>query len=119
MNGRMIIKCPFEKNYFCQLILLFNLFLLLFIGFIALFCTILADFYFYEFYLQHFQQKIFNFNKINRPQTNLKLVLSRVVKLNHFLKNILLHNCNVYISNFLNLKMKTCNPFKSLLKKGE
>ena len=58
--------CQFGKNYFYQLILLFNLFLLLFIGLTALFdtiyvcyCTILVNFY---FYLQDFQQNIFSFN---------------------------------------------------------
>ena len=52
-----------------------NLFLVLFIGPIALFdtingsyCTILTDFY---IYLKYFQQKVFNFNKINRSQTDL------------------------------------------------
>ena len=47
----MFIQCPFGKDYFCQLILLFNLFLLLFIGLTAFFstihyshCTILANF---------------------------------------------------------------------------
>ena len=57
-----------------QLILLFSLFLLLFISSIALFdtihgshCTILANFY---FYLQYFQQKVFNFNKISKSQTD-------------------------------------------------
>ena len=62
-------KCPFGKNYFCQLILLFDLFLLLFIDLTALFgiihrfyCIILVNFY---LYLQYFQQKNFNFNKIS------------------------------------------------------
>ena len=52
-----------------QLILLFNLFLLLFISSIALFgtiygfhCTISVNFY---LYLQYFQQKIFSFSKTN------------------------------------------------------
>ena len=47
-------QCLFGKNYFCQLILLFSLFLLLFLGFITLFdtihgshCTITANFYLY------------------------------------------------------------------------
>ena len=47
-------KCVFGKNCFCQFILLFSLFLLLFIGLIALFdtihrsySTILANFYLY------------------------------------------------------------------------
>ena len=46
--------CVFGKNYFCQLILLFNLFFILFMSLITLFdtiyesrCTILANFYFY------------------------------------------------------------------------
>ena len=62
--------------YFCQLILLFNLFLLLFISLTAFFgiiyeshCTISANFY---LYLQYFQQKNFNFNKISESQTNPK-----------------------------------------------
>ena len=52
-----------------QFILLFSLFLLLFTNSIVLFdiihefhCTISANFY---LYLQYFQQKVFNFNKIN------------------------------------------------------
>ena len=71
-----MIKCPFGKNYFCQLILLFSLFLLLFMNLTAFFGTIhgshyiiLANFY---FYLQYFQQKVFIFNKISGPQTDLK-----------------------------------------------
>ena len=59
------------KNWF---ILLFNLFLLLFIGPTILFdtihkshCTISANFY---IYLQYFQQKVFSFNKISRSQTD-------------------------------------------------
>ena len=60
----------FGKNYFCQLILLFNLFLLLYIGLIVLFnstygsyCTISTNSY---LYLSYFQQKNFSFNKISR-----------------------------------------------------
>ena len=54
------------------LILLFSLFLLLFMGPIALFGTIHKSHYtisvnFY-LYLQYFQQKIFNFNKISESQ---------------------------------------------------
>ena len=57
-----------------QLILIFSLFLLLFMGATAFFgiihrsyCTISANFY---FYLQYLQQKIFSFNKISRSQTD-------------------------------------------------
>ena len=57
-------KCLFGKNYFCQLILLLSLFLLLFMGSIVLFgiihrsyCTILATFY---PYLQYFFSKKFS-----------------------------------------------------------
>ena len=56
-----------------QFILLFSLFLLLFICPIALFgtihesyCTIFTNFY---IYLQYFQNKFFNFSKINEFQT--------------------------------------------------
>ena len=66
--------CVFGSSLKNQLILLFNLFLLLFIGPTALFstiyefyCTILVNFY---LYLQYFQQKIFSFSKINESQTN-------------------------------------------------
>ena len=52
-------KCPFGKDYFCQLILLFSLFLVLFMSPTALFgtiygshCSILVNFY---LYLQYFQ----------------------------------------------------------------
>ena len=60
------------QDYFCQLILLFNLFLLLFIGPTTLFgtihgshCIISANFY---LYLQYFQQKNLSFNKISESQ---------------------------------------------------
>ena len=69
-------KCVLGSKLENQLILLFSLFLLLFIGPIALFsiihgfhCTILANFY---FYLQYFQQKIFSFGKISESQTDPK-----------------------------------------------
>ena len=72
-------KCPFDKDYFCQLILLFRLFLLLFMGPTAFFCTIhefhctiSVNFY---LYLQYFQQKVFNFSKKSGSQTNSKSVL--------------------------------------------
>ena len=53
----------FGKNYFYQLILLFNIFLLLFMGFTTVFSTINESYYtisanFY-FYLQYFHQKVF------------------------------------------------------------
>ena len=48
------------NDYFCQIILLFNLFLLLFIGLTTHFVTI-------------FQQKVFSFNKISRCQKTLGL----------------------------------------------
>jgi len=67
-------KCRFDKNYFCQLILLFSLFLLLFMGLTAFIgtihrshCTISINFY---LYLQYFQQKFFNFSKINGFKTD-------------------------------------------------
>ena len=60
---------PVWHEYFWQLILLFSLFLLLFMGSTALFstiheshCTISANFY---LYLQYFQQKVFSFSKIS------------------------------------------------------
>jgi len=70
------MKCVFRKSYFCQLILLFNLFLLLFMSFTVLFGTIYGSYYtisinFY-LYLQYFQQKVFSFHKISRSQTNSK-----------------------------------------------
>ena len=67
----------FGKNYFCQLILLFGLFFLPFMGSTALFstihgshCIISANFY---LYLQYFKQKVFNFTKIIGSQTDPKL----------------------------------------------
>ena len=74
----MFSKCPFGKNDFCQLILLFSLFLLLFIGFTILFDTIHRFHYtisikFY-IYLQYFQEKVFCFNKINAFQTDPKFL---------------------------------------------
>ena len=72
-------KCPFGKYYFCQLILLFKLFLLLFMSLTAFFgtilefhCSISVNFY---LYLQCFQQKVFNFSKKSGSQTNSKSVL--------------------------------------------
>ena len=86
----MYIRCPFGKDYFCQLILLFSLFLLLFIGLIALFyniyeyrCIISANFY---LYLQYFQQKVFSFSKINESQTDPRCVI-KILRL-LLLKNI-------------------------------
>jgi len=71
-------ECTFGKNYFCQLILLFSLFLLLFIGPIVFFgtihrshSTISVNFY---LYLQYFQQNDFSFSKISRSQMNSKYV---------------------------------------------
>ena len=68
------IQCPFGKNYFCQLILLFSLFLLLFIGLMTLFGTIHKSHYIisanFYFYLQYFHKKVFNFNKISEFQTD-------------------------------------------------
>ena len=68
------IQCAFGMDYFCQLILLLSLFLLLFMSLTAPFgiihgshCTILVNFY---FYLQYFQEKIFNFSKISGFQMN-------------------------------------------------
>ena len=68
---------PFGKNYFCQLILPFSLFLLLFMDPTTLFgtihrphCTVSVNFY---LYLQYFQQKVFNFSKINGSQTDLEI----------------------------------------------
>ena len=56
---KFYVKCTFGNTYFCQLILLFNLFLLLFMGLTALFDTIhglhytfLTNFY---LYLQYFK----------------------------------------------------------------
>ena len=74
----MFSKCPFGKNDFCQFILLFSLFSLLFIGFTVLFDTIHRSHYtisvkFY-IYLQYFQKKVFSFNKINRSQTDPKFL---------------------------------------------
>ena len=69
-----MFKCVFGSKLKSQLILLFSLFLLLFMGLIALFdtiyeshCTISVNFY---LYLQYFQQKVFNFSKISGFQTN-------------------------------------------------
>ena len=67
-------KSPLNENYFCQLILLFTLFLLLFMGPTTLFNTIHGshDTISANFYLQYFHQKVFNFNKINEFQMNPK-----------------------------------------------
>ena len=79
-----LLKCSFGKNNFCQIILLFNLFLVLFIGSTALFSIIHGSHYIisanFYLYLQYFQQKVFSFSKINKSQTDPKSV-SCVVKL--------------------------------------
>ena len=69
-------KCAFAYRLKSQVILLFNLLLLLFMGSTAFFgimygshCTISANFY---LYLQYFQQKVFSFSKINESQTDPK-----------------------------------------------
>ena len=66
--------CLFGKNYFCQLILLFSLFLLLFMSLTTLFCTIhrshcTVSINFY-LYLRYFQQKFLNFSKISDVGTS-------------------------------------------------
>ena len=70
-----VVFSAFDSKLKCQFILLFNTFLLLFKSFTAFFdiiykfyCTISTNFY---LYLQYFQQKNFNFSKINRFQTDL------------------------------------------------
>ena len=74
----LILDYAFGYQLKNQLILLFNLFLLIFMGPTVLFdiiyrshCTILVNFY---FYLQYFQKKVFNFNKISGSQTDLKTI---------------------------------------------
>ena len=74
---------------FGQLILLFNLFLLLFMGSIALFgsihgshCIISTNIY---LYLQYFQQKIFNFDKINGFQVD--LIYDKLTRISKILSN--------------------------------
>ena len=69
-------KFVFGKNYLCQFILLFKLFLLLFIGLIVLFYstykshrTISINSY---PYLLYFRQKNVRFSKISRSQRNTK-----------------------------------------------
>ena len=61
--------CAFGSKFKSQLILLFSLFLLLFMGLIALFGTIYGSHYTisanFSLYLQYFQQKIFSFSKIS------------------------------------------------------
>ena len=69
----MDTKCVFGKKYFCQLILLFSLFLLLFMGFTALFGTIHSHIILFQltfiFVYSIFNKKNFTFNKIIGFQT--------------------------------------------------
>jgi len=72
MSRLLETMCAFSSSLKNQLILLFNLFLLVFMSSTVFFniihrfyCTISTNFY---FYLQYFQQKIFNFSKINGYQ---------------------------------------------------
>ena len=76
-NDHLVIKklnFYFGKDYFCQLILLFSLFLLLFMSPLTFFGIIHESYYtistHFYIYLQYFQQKIFNFSKINEFQTD-------------------------------------------------
>ena len=77
------IKDVFGFKLKNQLILLFSLFLLLFMGSITLFGiiyashTIWTNFY---LYLQYFQQKNFSFSKISRSQTNPKCTFGSKLK---------------------------------------
>ena len=61
-------KCAFDMDYFCQLISLFSLFLLLFIGLTILFQLI------FTFIYSIFSKKIFNFNKISGFQMDHKCI---------------------------------------------
>ena len=79
------IKCVFGSSLKNQLILLFNLFFLLFMNPTALFdtiygfrCTISANFY---LYLQYFQQKVFSFSKISGSQTKIRESHPRYINL--------------------------------------
>ena len=77
MKDSKILKgtqCLFDQLIFCQLILLFSLFLLIFICSTAFFgtiyeshCTILTNIY---LNIQYFQQKVFSFSKISESQTD-------------------------------------------------
>ena len=63
------IEYPFGKNDFCQLI--FTIIDRSYCTFDTIYgsnCTILTNFY---IYLQYFQQKVFNFSKINESQTDI------------------------------------------------
>ena len=66
--------CAFGSKIKSQLILLFSLFLLLFMGLIALFGTIYGSHYTISanssLYLRYFQQKVFSFSKISESQTD-------------------------------------------------
>ena len=73
-----VSSCVFGLRWKIKIILLFSLFLLLFMGSIALFgtihephCIISTNFY---LYLQYFQQYVFNFSKINGIQTHHSLL---------------------------------------------
>ena len=96
----------FASKIESQFILLFSLFLLLFMSSTALFgtfheshCIISANFY---FYLQYFQQKVFNFNKISRSQTDPKFEIVF----------ILINIHNIFTTNFkwhfISLLLKIC-----------
>ena len=67
-------QCAFGSSLKSELVLLFRLFLLLFIGLTTLIDTIHRFHYTISvncyFYLQYFQQKVFNFSKISKSQTD-------------------------------------------------
>ena len=103
--------CSSLKN---QLILLFSLFLLIFMGPTTLFgtihashCIILANFY---FYLPYSQQKNFSFNKISGFQTQARLCnLSGTCKCCYLIFFFWQMSCRLVVTLCFYMKKETLN----------
>ena len=95
-------------DWSCQLILLFNLFFLLFMSSTALFCTIYGSYCTIStniyLYLQYFQQKVFNFSKISGSQTDPQSTTS-----DFFLLIEYFEISNTFDKSWLSLPLLTCH----------
>ena len=74
-------KCVFGKNYFCQLILLFSLFLLLFLAPLQLLVLFMGHSVLFQltftFIYDTFSKKNFNFSKISKSHSVPKCVFGK------------------------------------------
>ena len=115
------VKCTsqtFGMYEICQLVLLFSLFLLLFMGPTALFGTIHRSYFTIPtniyIYLQYFQQKVFSFSKISGsqidPKANLTYFGSSLIFiywLNNIYALIFFFHLKIYFTCLLRCKITT------------